>query len=108
MSHSRRVHEPSLNHSVVIGLLELDLRIPLCHSLKAKRGVLARVMNQLRKEFPLVLAEVGDQDVWGRSGLAAVTISNESSTVESVFMGAVRCLEHNREIELVHYGVTFL
>ena len=34
-----------------------------CASLKEKRGRLARLMNALRKKHPVVVCEVGDQNV---------------------------------------------
>ncbi len=103
-----RPEEPSIGHHFVIGLLEIDLSIQMSHSLKAKRGVLAHVMNDLRKSYPLTIAEVGDHDVWGRAGLAAVTISNDSSVVESILNDAVRHLERSREVELVHFEIRLI
>ncbi len=108
MTHERRPDEPSLGHPVFIGLLELDLHIPLCHSLKAKRGILARIMNDLRKQLPIVIAEVGDHDVWGRSGLAATTLSGDESVVHRVFANAVKRIEASREVELLHHRVEII
>lgn len=108
MSDDRHSHEPSLGHSFVIGLLEVDLHLPVCRSLKTKRGILARTMNHLRTHFPLVVAEVGDHDVWGRAGLAAVTLSGEASVIERVLNDAVEWIETSREVELVHHQITLL
>ncbi|MBI3735059.1 DUF503 domain-containing protein [Candidatus Sumerlaeota bacterium] len=108
MPHSRRTEEPSTGHAFTIGVLELDLHLPLCHSLKAKRGILARVMNQLRKHFPVTVAEVGDHDVWGRAGLAAVTISGDPSVAESILNDAARSIERSREVELIHFEIELI
>jgi len=105
---SSRPEEPSLGHHFVIGLLELDLLLPLSRSLKTKRGILARTMNELRKTYPIVVSEVGDHDVWGRSGLAAVTISNDPAVVERILNDAAHSLERSREVQLVHFEIRLL
>lgn len=79
-------HEPSLGHSFTVAVLEADLRLHGCRSLKEKRGRLARIAGAVEKKHPVVVREVGDQDIWGRAGLAAVTLSGDANL-------AVRILE---------------
>lgn len=57
--------------------VRFDLRLPACHSLKDKRGVLKSVIEGARRRFGVAVAEVGDQDVWQRAqvGVAAVASS---------------------------------
>ncbi|GEM_PF-360466 len=93
----------SLDYGCVIGLLELDLRLPECRSLKTKRGILARTVNHLRKLHPVSIAEVEAHDTWGRAGLAAVTVSRDRALVERVLMAVVRAVEHDRDVELIRH-----
>jgi uncharacterized protein YlxP (DUF503 family) len=100
--------ESSLGFSCVIGLAQIDLLLPLCRSLKDKRGIVARTLNHLRKVHHLSVAEVDKHEVWGRTGLAAVVVSNDPAVVERCLRGAVRTLEHDRDVQLVDYSIQII
>jgi len=55
-------------------VLTLDLGIPGCRSLKARRSVLARLKASLRKDLNLSVSEVPPRDIHDRArlGVAAV------------------------------------
>ena len=108
MTQPRQPLEPSLGHPFTIGVLHLDLHLPGCQSLKEKRGRLARVMNHLRKTHPLVVAEVGDQDVWGRAGLAAVTLSPDRNVAQRILEAAADIVARDGDIELLWHEIELL
>lgn len=64
-----------------VGLLTLELHIPDAHSLKEKRQVLRSLKDKLRRQFNVAIAELDHQDVWQRSVLGIVTLSNEDRHV---------------------------
>ncbi|MBZ5529159.1 MAG: DUF503 domain-containing protein [Acidobacteriia bacterium] len=66
-----------------VGLLTLDLHIPEAQSLKDKRQVLRSLKDRLRGQFNVAVAELEHQDVWQRSVVGVVTISNEEQHVEN-------------------------
>ena len=47
---------------MVIGLLQLRLRIPENHSLKGKRQVLLSLKTRLRQRYNVSVSETEDQD----------------------------------------------
>lgn len=98
----------SLHYSLAIGLLQAELHLPLCHSLKDKRGVLAKTLNHLRKKHPLSVAEVDHHDLWGRSGIAAVVVSGDRAMTDNILRAAVRTLERDREVQLIDYSIEIL
>ena len=65
-----------------VGLLTLELYIPDAHSLKDKRQVLRSLKDKLRREFNVAVAELDHQDVWQRSVVGVVTLSNEEKHVQ--------------------------
>ena len=65
-----------------VGLLTLELHIPDAQSLKDKRQVLRSLKDRLRREFNVAVAELDHQDVWQRSVVGVVTLSNEERHVE--------------------------
>ena len=65
-----------------VGLLTLELHIPDAHSLKEKRQVLRSLKDKLRRQFNVAVAELDHQDVWQRSVVGIVTLSNEDRHVQ--------------------------
>ena len=65
-----------------VGLLTLELHIPDAQSLKDKRQVLRSLKDKLRREFNVAVAELDQQDVWQRSVVGVVTLSNEEKHVK--------------------------
>lgn len=59
-----------------IGLLTLEIHIPDAHSLKDKRQVLRSLKDRLRGQFNVAVAELDHQDVWQRSLVGVVSLSN--------------------------------
>ncbi|MGB8458648.1 MAG: DUF503 domain-containing protein [Candidatus Acidiferrum sp.] len=67
-----------------VGLLTLELHIPDAQSLKDKRQVLRSLKDKLRRQFNVAVAELDYQDVWQRSVVGVVTLSNEEKHVNEV------------------------
>jgi uncharacterized protein YlxP (DUF503 family) len=65
-----------------VGLLTLELHIPDAQSLKDKRQVLRSLKDKLRREFNVAVAELDHQDLWQRSIVGVVTLSNEERHVQ--------------------------
>jgi len=60
---------------MAIGLLTLELYIPLAGSLKEKRGVLQSVIARLRHDYNVSVCEADAQDDWTRAVLEVVCVS---------------------------------
>ena len=67
---------------MAVGLLILELHIPEAQSLKDKRHVLRSLKDKLREKFNVAVAELDHEDVWQRSVIGVVTLSNEEHHVE--------------------------
>jgi uncharacterized protein YlxP (DUF503 family) len=67
-----------------VGLLTLELHIPDAQSLKDKRQVLRSLKDKLRRQFNVAVAELDHQDVWQRSVVGVVTLSNEEKHFNEV------------------------
>ena len=65
-----------------VALLLVHLHFPDAGSLKAKRKDLASVKAQLHGRMGVTVAEVGHQDLWQRSTLAAAMTGGSLSTLE--------------------------
>jgi uncharacterized protein YlxP (DUF503 family) len=60
----------------------LTLQIPESGSLKAKRQVLRRITDRVKAKFNVSVAEVEDQDLWQKAGLALAVVGNERRHVD--------------------------
>jgi uncharacterized protein YlxP (DUF503 family) len=67
-----------------VGLLTLELHIADAQSLKDKRQVLRSLKDQLRRDFNVAVAELEHHDVWQRSVVGIVTLSNEEKHLREV------------------------
>jgi uncharacterized protein YlxP (DUF503 family) len=67
-----------------IGLLTLHLRIHHAQSLKDKRQVVRSLKDRLRGRFNVSVSELDYQDVWNRSLIGVVTVSQTEAHVRGV------------------------
>jgi uncharacterized protein YlxP (DUF503 family) len=65
-----------------VGVLTFELRLEHSHSLKDKRQVVKSLKDRLRSRFNVAVAEVGEQELWQRAIVAAVTVSSDQKAAE--------------------------
>lgn len=64
---------------MAIGLLTLELYLPLNNSLKGKRGILKPIISRLRKDYNVSICEADAQDVLSRAVLQIVCVSQNDA-----------------------------
>jgi len=88
---------------MIIAACAVHLHLPLCNSLKDKRGRLKPLLARLRKEFNVSVAEVGLQDVWRSAEIGVVVVSTDTRQAQSHLETLLRWIETNRpEVEIVN------
>lgn len=68
-------------------------------SLKEKRSVIKRMTMRLRNDFNVSVAELDFHDLWQRTKLGVVTVSNELQHAEKVIQEVLRVIDSFPEIE---------
>lgn len=68
-----------------IGLLQIELYLSQCKSLKQKRLILNGLKSKLKNKFNISIIEAGYQDKWQRTVIAIACISNDEKIVSSTF-----------------------
>ena len=58
-----------------VGLARFEIFIPHSASLKAKRQVLRPVVDRIRKQLNVSVAEIDHQDLWQRAALGVTCVS---------------------------------
>jgi uncharacterized protein YlxP (DUF503 family) len=92
---------------MVVGLLAVELHIPGARSLKDKRMVLRRLKDRLKK-FNVAVAEVEYQDLWQRTELAVVTVSNSNDAVDRALAAVVDDIERAEPGLITRTQIEFL
>ena len=64
--------------------LRVELHLPECRSLKAKRAVLKPIVDGSRRRFSVAVAETGHQNSWQRAQIAVAAVSGRASHATEV------------------------
>lgn len=95
---------------MVIGVLQLDLRLHGPRNLKQKRGVIQKLLARCRNRFPASCAEVGHQDLWQRTLLGFAVVSSSEQVVvpilariEDEVLASGELDLVNADTEIIHY-----
>lgn len=90
----------------MIGLLDIELINSGSHSLKDKRRQLRRLVEKLRGEFKVAVAEVDGQDTWQRTRLAVVAVSNDARQNTRVLQKVLNRIQtRHLEWQLTSYSI---
>jgi uncharacterized protein len=88
--------------------MEIDLHLPACRSLKAKRAVLRPIVEGVRSRFRISVAEVGDQDLWQRAKVGVAVVGSTTSHVEDVMDEIERWVWAQPGIEVLSMDRTWM
>jgi len=78
-----------------LGVLTLQIHIPSCGSLKEKRGRLKPLINRLRKEFNISVAEIDHNDIWQTATIGCALISTDKGHTQRSLQKVIQWVEHN-------------
>lgn len=81
---------------MIIGVCEVSLSLPVAHSLKEKRGMLKPLVERLRREFNVSVAEVEDQDRWQAAGIAIAMVAADGANLHGALESIVRWIERTQ------------
>lgn len=96
---------------MILGVSQLTLYLPACHSLKEKRQVIKSLMARVRNQFEVAIAEVDEQDRWQTAVLGVTCVSNSSQHANEILAHVQRYIEDtrpdllvtNNETEIMHW-----
>lgn len=86
---------------MILGTMEVELRLDGCFNLKEKRRVLQSLIQRLRGEMHLSVAETGDHDLWNSALVGIACVTTDAAIADSVLDRALRHFDENAEIEVV-------
>ncbi|GAA0612204.1 DUF503 domain-containing protein [Virgibacillus siamensis] len=78
---------------------EVEFMLYEGHSLKQKRSVIKRLMAKLHNELNVAVTELDYHDLWQRTKIGIVTISNDLTHAEQVMQEVFRIMDTFTELE---------
>ena len=93
---------------MVIGVLQLDLRLHGPQNLKQKRGVLQKLLARCRNRFPVSCAEVGSQDLWQRTLLGFAVVSSSEQVVAPILSRLEEDILASGNVDLISAETEFV
>lgn len=76
-----------------IGLLQVEVYLPVNNTLKGKRRVVQSIKDKLRRRYNISIAEVSDQNKRKISVLAITTVSNDNAQVHWILNNVLSEIE---------------
>jgi uncharacterized protein YlxP (DUF503 family) len=94
-----------------VGVSQITLHLPGCHSLKDKRQVIKSVIARVHQQFEVAIAEVDEQDRWQIAKLGVSCVSNSSQHIDEILGRVRRYIEETRldiivtdaEVEIINW-----
>ena len=68
---------------MVVGIGIITFRLHDCRSLKSKRKIVKAIINQLRNNFNVSVAEIGSNDIYQKSEIGFSLVGNNRKVLNS-------------------------
>lgn len=94
---------------MAVGMLTLELYLPLNNSLKGKRSILKPLIARLRRDFNVSICEADAQDVHTRAVLEVVCVSTNHAVAHRQLQNVANRVEGWRhDAQLIDYFIEML
>ena len=94
---------------MVVGTGIITLRLHDCRSLKSKRKIVKSMINRLRNNFNVSIAEVGSNDIYQKAEIGFSLIGNDAAFINSKIDKLLNMAEDlglaeiiDSEMEIIH------
>ncbi|MCC6167710.1 MAG: DUF503 domain-containing protein [Caldilineaceae bacterium] len=94
---------------MAVGLLTLELYLPMNDSLKGKRSILKPLVARLRRDFNVSVCEADAQDVLTRAVLEVACVSHNHALAHRHLQQVAQRVENWRlDAQLIDYAIEML
>lgn len=84
-----------------VGAITLELFLPDCQSLKAKRQILKSIIAKVRSKFNVSIAEVDNQDLWQRATLGITYVCESNYQTQAALEKVQAFIEGLNKAEVI-------
>jgi len=93
---------------MVVGVCHIGILIHDNRSLKGKRRVLKKVMENVKNRFNVSVAEVGSQDLWQRAEIGVSAVGSDGSVINSLMDRILNFIEGLHVVEIVEHDIELI
>lgn len=93
---------------MIVGILKIELWLPMINSLKGKRMVLKSIKDRLRSSFNVSVSEVDYHDKWQRALLALAAVGQNKKYIDRLLGQVLKVVESYRHVELINHEIEML
>ena len=90
---------------MIVGTAAVDLFLPACGSLKAKRRIVKGLRERVRRKYNVSVAEVDYLDKWQRATLGIAVVTNDTRFADRVLAGVIREIERDPTLDVLSVSV---
>ncbi len=94
---------------MTLGVIIIDLVIPVSRSLKSKRSRIKPLLTRLHKEFNVSTAELDKQEMWNQAVIGCAMLSNDKGFINAA-LSKIPLFIQNKfpDIEIIDCSIQFL
>lgn len=93
---------------MIIGSARITLRLFSPESLKEKRHILKGVINKIKTNFNVSVAEISLNDKWQITEIGLACVSNDSKFVDTTFNSIINLIESDFRVEIIKVQIEML
>jgi uncharacterized protein YlxP (DUF503 family) len=86
---------------MVVGVLEIVLRLPEAQSLKEKRRVIKSLVTRIRNRFNVSVSEIDNQDRWQLATIAVAHVGSDKAFSNQVLDQVLNFSERVKALEVI-------
>ncbi len=83
------------NFLYMLAKLIIYHHLPVCHSLKEKRGRIKPFISKMQHNFNISTAEIDQNDMWQQCVIGCAMISNDRKNLESALQNLINWVDAN-------------
>ena len=80
---------------IMLATLTIHFHLPICTSLKEKRGRIKPLISRLHREFNVSVAEMGLQDKWNEAIITCAMVGNDHAFLQSALQNVAKWVDAN-------------
>lgn len=92
---------------MAVGVLEIDLYLPGCSSLKEKRLVVSSLKQKVRARFNVSVAELDGQDLWQRAKIGVAVIASDSTAANALLSKVMHFVENDGRFHVLDFQISW-
>lgn len=90
-----------------VGVITVELQIPMAQSLKDKRSVIRSLTDKCKNKFNVAIAEVDNKDLWKNAKLGLVTVTGDRRYLEKIIDKIIKFIEDFPGVVLYNFRVDY-